>query len=108
MEKFTIKSDRPAAALYNGQVVQIVRKVRPPDVAFKSETPQVVVLLDGRELYFYANEVVSDKPDTPPPVILAPPEPKPAEPEATPAAKPVEPAPVATETAPPQPADAPK
>jgi hypothetical protein len=57
----TIKTDRPVAAKYNGVACKVLRKVELPDVAFISKTPQVVVLIDGKELYFFTSEVIMNK-----------------------------------------------
>lgn len=57
----TIKTERPAAAPFNGMACTIVRKVEAGDVSFYNQPPQVVVLVDGRELQFFADEVIPDE-----------------------------------------------
>lgn len=69
-----IKTDRPGGAAYDGMACTIVREVKDGDPAYNAKTPQVVVLIDGKEVYFYANEVAPEKPATPakPPVPAEP------------------------------------
>lgn len=62
----TIKSDRDAAKAFNGQKAKFLRNVEPPDPAFeKGGEAQVVVEIDGREVYFLASEVTLDADEKP-------------------------------------------
>lgn len=62
----TIKSDRDAAKAFNGQKAKFLRNVEPPDPAFeRGGEAQVVVEIDGREVYFLASEVTLDADEKP-------------------------------------------
>lgn len=53
-----IKTDRPEAAAFNGRTCEFVHDVTPLDgAAFDKDVDQTIVRLDGRLLYFFANEV---------------------------------------------------
>lgn len=57
-----IKSERPAAAIYNGCACTVLREITPDDgPVFTDKNPQVLCLVDDREVYFYADEVVDDE-----------------------------------------------
>lgn len=53
-----IKSERPGAMPFNGVACLVLRDITEADgPAFNDKTPQVLALVDGREHYFYADEV---------------------------------------------------
>ena len=94
MKDAVIKTERAAAAAYNGMACEFLREVEESDAAFTEKRPQIVVLIDGREVYFYGDEVVPVKKS-----MAAAPEPAPAPAAAGAEKQPtVEAAPSATET----------
>lgn len=60
-----IKSDRPACAPYLDRPAKFLREVEAGDPAFSGNPPQVVVEIDGREVYFFADEVIRDDKEKP-------------------------------------------
>lgn len=73
-----IATDRPAAAEFNGMACTVLRAVTEADgPAFNDKTPQIICLVDGREVYFYDHEV---RPADQPVPDATPEEPAPEEP----------------------------
>lgn len=72
MTNATIKTDRAAAQPWNGAKCKVLRKVEKGDRAWHPDMPQVVVDIDGREVYFFAKEVIEDKPKEAPKPAPAP------------------------------------
>lgn len=67
-----IKSDRPAAQAYLNRPAKFLREVAEGDPAFNGNAPQVVVLIDGKEIYFFADEVIRDDAEKPKLVAVPP------------------------------------
>lgn len=88
-----IKSDRPACAPYLDRPAKFLREVAEGDPAFSGNPPQVVVEIDGREVYFFADEVIRDDKEKPKLAVVPPsdplqPQPAPPSGVATPATPP--------------------
>lgn len=67
-----IKSDRPACAPYLDRPAKFLREVEAGDPAFSGNPPQVVVEIDGREVYFFADEVIRDDKEKPKLAVVPP------------------------------------